>query len=210
MVRIYLDLETHRPKKEDAFVEEKIISGGMLIDETPYEEESLRFSINPILISEWGGLNECQIVGKIQNIVQEALSSHRFTVIGGYNILRFDIPLLLSRCAKYSLGGLDETTKMWHDCFAIDHIQQLLTANGNRFKGMSLDNVIAVAKKLDLNPPLHSATGSAIKDFYEQKRYSEIEEHLKEDLLAIRWLDLFGTRALVEASLRKGKALFTE
>lgn len=42
MVRIYLDLETYRPLKEDAFVNEKIISCGLLVDETPYCENSLK------------------------------------------------------------------------------------------------------------------------------------------------------------------------
>jgi hypothetical protein len=73
MVRLYLDLETYRPKKENAFIEEKIISGGFLIDETPYHEASLRSCTNPILISEWAGHTECQIVAKVQDQVKEAL-----------------------------------------------------------------------------------------------------------------------------------------
>jgi hypothetical protein len=32
MVRLYFDLETYRPRKEGSFVEERIISGGLLID----------------------------------------------------------------------------------------------------------------------------------------------------------------------------------
>ena len=67
MVRIYLDLETYRPNKENAFIEEKIISAGLLIDETEYNEKSLVEKIDPILLSEWDGLNECQIAETVQN-----------------------------------------------------------------------------------------------------------------------------------------------
>jgi hypothetical protein len=131
-------------------------------------------------------------------------------VVSGFNILRFDIPLLLTKCVQYSTGKHDEVTKMWNDCFTIDHMQQLLAANTNRFVGLSLDNIVATAKSLGLNPPPHSASGSAIKELYEQKKYAEIEAHLREDLMVIRWLDLYGTKKLIEASLKKGKALFVE
>lgn len=210
MVRIYLDLETYRPKKENAFIEEKIISAGLLMDETWYSEESLRQKIDPIFISEWNGFSECQIVAKVQDLVKQAIVNHKFTVISGFGILRFDIPLLISRCVQNSLGNINETTKMWHDCITIDHIQQLLAANGNSFKGASLDNVIAVAKKLNLDPPPHSGSGSAIRELYPNGRYAEIEAHLKEDLNAIRWLDLYGARKLVEISVRQGRRLFTD
>ncbi len=156
MVRIYLDLETFRPKRENAFIEEKIISAGLLIDETPYNEYSLGQKIDPVIISEWKGLNECQIVAKVQDKIKEALLTHNFTVLSGYGILRFDIPLLISRCVQNSMGDINVVTKLWHDCITIDHIQQLLAANGNSFKGASLDNVIATAKRLGLNPPPHN------------------------------------------------------
>jgi hypothetical protein len=210
LVRLYLDLETYRPKKEGSFVEERIISSGLLIDETPYQEDSLKESIKPILINEWDGLNECQIVSKVQDQVREALRDHWFTVICGFNILRFDIPLLICRCVQYQLDKHDVIAKMWHDCLTIDYMQQLLIANGNRFKGLSLDNVIAVAKRLGFNPPPHSTSGSAIKELYDQGKYSEIEEHLGQDLTAVRWLDLCGAKRLIEKSMREGKALFQE
>jgi hypothetical protein len=209
MVRIYLDLETFRPKRENAFIEEKIISAGLLIDETPYNEYSLGQKIDPVIISEWKGLNECQIVEKVQDKVKEALLTHNLTVLSGYGILRFDIPLLISRCVQNSMGDINVVTKLWHDCITIDHIQQLLAANGNSFKGASLDNVIATAKRLGLNPPPHNGDGGAMKDLYLNGKFAEIEAHLKEDLQAIRWLDLYGSRKLVEVSVQQGKRLFT-
>lgn len=210
MVRLYLDLETYRPKKEGAFVEERIISSGLLIDEMPYQEDSLKESIEPTLISEWHGLNECQIVSKVQDHVREAMNNHRFTVICGFNILRFDIPLLISKCVQHSLGKHDETAKMWNDCFTIDYFQQLLVANRNFFKGMTLNKIVEVSKKLGMKPPTYSTSGSVVKELYDQGRHKEIEKHLKQDLVIVRWLDLYGARRLIEKSVKEGEALFKE
>jgi DNA polymerase elongation subunit (family B) len=210
MVRLYLDLETYRPRKEGSFVEERIISSGLLVDETPYQEDSLKENIDPILISEWDGFNECQIVEKVYEQVKQAMVSHRFTVICGFNILRFDIPLLICRCVQHSLGRHDEIAKMWNDCFTIDYFQQLLAANRNFFKGMTLEKIVEVSKKLGLKTPAYSTSGSAIKELYDQGKREEIEKHLKQDLLIARWLDLYGAKKLIETGVREGKALFQE
>lgn len=210
MVRLYLDLETYRPKKEGSFIEERIISGGLLIDETPYQEDSLKEGIDPLLISEWNGLTECEIVRNVQDQVREAWMHHRFAVVCGFNILRFDIPLLICRCVQYQLGKHDEIAKMWNNYFTIDYFQQLLVANKNFFKGFSLDKIVEVSKKLGLNPPSYSTSGSAVKEFYDQGRHEEIEDHLKQDLMIVRWLDLYGAKRLIETSVREGKALFQE
>jgi len=93
----------------------------------------MKESIDPMLISEWNGLSEQEIVSKVQDQVREALINHRFTVICGYNILRFDIPLLIRRCVQYSLNKIDEIAKTWNDCLTIDYFQQLLVANRNFF-----------------------------------------------------------------------------
>lgn len=208
MVRLYLDLETYRPRKEGSFVEERIISSGLLIDETPYHEDSLKEKIDPILISEWDELTEQQIVSIVQDHIQEALRNHRFTVICGYNILRFDIPLLICRSVQYTLEKHDVVAKMWNDCFTIDYFQQLLVANKNFFKGLTLSRIVEVSKRLGLKPPPYSTSGRAIKELYDQSKYEEIEEHLKQDLIVIRWLDLYGAKRLIERGVKEGKALF--
>jgi len=210
MVRLYLDLETYRPRKEGSFVEERIISSGLLIDETPFQEDSLKESIEPILINEWDGLNECQIVSKVQDQVKEAWKNHRFTVICGFNILRFDIPLLICKCVQHQVGRHDEVAKMWNDCFTIDYFQQLLVANRNFFKGMSVEKIMEVSKRLGLEPPAYSTSGSDIKGLYEKGKHKEIEKHLKQDLLIVRWLDLYGAKKLIERAVKEGKTLFQD
>lgn len=69
MVRLYFDMETFRPCKEDAFVNEKIISCGLLVDETPYHENSLKEKGELIPFSEWDGLDEWAIVQRFMNML---------------------------------------------------------------------------------------------------------------------------------------------
>lgn len=210
MVRIYLDIETYRPNKAEAFVAEKVISSGLLIDKTPYNEDSLKENVKPVLISEWDGLSEEEIVRRVQAQVEEARRDYRFVLLCGFNILKFDIPLLTCKCVHYSLAKHETIAKMWNNCFIIDYFQQLLMANKNYFKGFSLERVHKVSKKLSLKPPTYSTNGSIIKELYEQEKYKEIEEHLKQDLMMVRWLDLYGAKRLIEKSMKEQKPLFQE
>jgi hypothetical protein len=210
MVRLYFDLETYRPRREDAFVDEKIISCGLLVDETPYCEDSLKETGELLLFSEWDELDERAIVAKVHGYVAEMQRMHRFTVICGFNILRFDVPLLICKAVQYSLERHEIVSKMWNDCFMIDYFQQLLVANGNQFKGLTLENIVNVAKRLNLKPPKYSKPGDAIKELYEAKKFREIEKHLEQDLRIVRWLDLYGAKKLIETSVKEGKVLFRE
>jgi hypothetical protein len=210
MVRLYFDLETYRPHREDAFVDEKIISCGLLVDETPYCEDSLKETGELLLFSEWDELDERAIVAKVHGYVAEMQRMHRFTVICGFNILRFDVPLLICKAVQYSLERHEIVSKMWNDCFMIDYFQQLLVANGNQFKGLTLENIVNVAKRLNLKPPKYSKPGDAIKELYEAKKFREIEKHLEQDLRIVRWLDLYGAKKLIETSVKEGKVLFRE
>jgi hypothetical protein len=83
-------------------------------------------------------------------------------------------------------------------------------ANRNYFKGFSLERIVEVSKKLGLKPPAYSTSGGAIKELYDQGKYKEIEEHLKQDLMIVRWLDLYGAKKLLKIGMRKEKALFQE
>lgn len=99
---------------------------------------------------------------------------------------------------------------MWNNCFTIDYFQQLLMANKNYFKGVRLERIVRVSEKLGLKPPAYSTNGSEIKELYDKGKYKEIEEHLKQDLMIVRWLDLYGAKRLFEIHIREGKALFQE
>jgi hypothetical protein len=210
MVRFYIDLETCLPREEDTFIDEKIILGGLLIDETPYSEHSLNENVESTLVTEWDGLEERSIVTNLQNYVKDALRSHKFTVICGYNFLHFDIPLLICKSLQYSLGTAEVLSKMWNECYARDYFQQLLTANRNLFKGLELRNVVHVASRFDLKPPPYSASSGALRDLYDQHKWKEIEKHHVQGLKVIRWLDLYGAKQLIKISVKNKRPLFCE
>jgi hypothetical protein len=208
VVRLYLDLETYRPVKENAFVNEKVIAVGLTKDETPYERRSLTIKVKPIIFAEWKRLREPDLVKKIFRVIEEARIEHRFTVICGFNILRFDLPLLLAKAVHYRIKTAEVASQILHNAFTVDYFQQLLPANDNLFKGMTLARIVEVASKLKLKPPAISRRGVDIAELYERKRYGQIEKHLRKDVEIVRWLDLYGAKRLLEKRLRSPKPLF--
>ena len=210
MARIYLDLETYRPDEDGAFIDEKIIAAGLLVDRTPYNEKSIERHIPPILYCEWNGFDEKKIISLVERQVEKALKNYRFTVVCGYNILRFDIPLLICKSIHHSKSEPSKVGRFWWEPLTIDLQQQILASNGNMFKGTNLGNVASIAKKLQLNPPDYTESGSSIRELYPEKKFKEIEKHLKQDLKIIRWLDLYGIKRLAAQSVRVKRPLFRD
>jgi len=208
MVRLYLELETYRPNVEDAFINERVITAGLAVDRSAYHERSLKRDVDPALYSEWDGLDEKAIVSEVERTVRRVCGEHRFTTVVGFNILRFDVPLLVAKSGRASQSGLEYISKMWYDCFAVDLMQQLLVANMGSFKGAGLSNVVSTAIRLGLNPPDYPTSGARVKDLYEAGDYGGIEAHLRQNLRIVRWLDLYGVRRLTEQSVRDQRPLF--
>jgi len=168
MVRLYLDLETYRPNVEEAFINERIITAGLAVDRTAYHERSLKRDVEPVLYSEWDGLDEKALVSEVERTVRNACG-------------------LVAKSGRASQSGLEYISKMWHDCFAVDLMQQLLVANMGSFKGAGLSNVVSTAIRLGLNPPDYPTSGARVKDLYEAGDYGGIEAHLRQNLRIVRW-----------------------
>ena len=124
-----------------------------------------------------------------------------------------DIPLLIQKGAEHEIRELDELNAFWCNTFTIDLYQQLLLSNKNMFSGLKLPRVLdVVRKKLGRNDaPQVEDHGELVKDAYEEKKYRKIEEWLRQDLNATRWVELSGViPQLVELSIKKNKPLFRE
>jgi hypothetical protein len=210
MVRIYLDLETYRPKKEGAFTDERIIAVGLLRDETPYAEGSYSSHVEPTFFTEWPKGSEKQVLVASLEFLEQMLREHRFTVVAGFNILRYDIPLIIAKGATHKIREIDVHSKLWYDTYTIDYFQELLPANQNLFKGLRLDRIVEKAKEVGLKPPDVYGTGADVKKWYEDKMYDEVLKHLAQDLQIVRWLDLVGVKRLLAESVRVGSPLFRE
>lgn len=203
-----MDLETYRPARENTFVDEKVIAVGLITDETPYDRRSLVIKAKPVIFAEWKRLRERDIVKSAFRIIENVQAKHRFTIICGFNILRFDLPLLLVKAVQHRIKKAEVASHILHGPFAIDYSQQLLPANDNRFKGMRLARIVEVASKLKLKPPAVSRRGADVAELYERRKFAQIEKHLRKDLEIVRWLDLYGARRLLERRLRRAQPLF--
>lgn len=114
----------------------------------------------------------------------------RFLEVVGFNILRFDIPLLLQKGIKYSIGSFEELNKLWYDTFTRDYFQVTLLLNNMRFKGLTLEYLAEKIGESGVKVPESYGMGEQVKDWYENTEYGEIIKHLDKDLKIIRIIDL--------------------
>lgn len=214
MVRIYLDIETYRQRKDDAFLNEKVIAIGLLEDWTPYRLDSLNKQAELKLLTEWELTSEKKVISGFYEYINKVLTcGARFIVIVGFNILRMDIPLLIQKGFEYGVASIDKLNLIWHNTFTIDLFQLLLPANKCMFEGLRLSTIVKVIsnKLREVDLLYMEEHGEKVKEAYEKGEYEKIEEWLKQDLNIIRYLDLSNTiTKLIELSVREDKALFKE
>ncbi|MDG6997194.1 MAG: hypothetical protein JRN52_14845 [Nitrososphaerota archaeon] len=210
MVRLYMDVETYRPNSANAFVDEKIILIALLKDESPFTSDSLRRDPEIVTFPVDRLSSENEILKQSLKYVRDMRSQYRFVDVIGFNILRFDIPLIISKAVDSKIDSVANLSKLWNDNFSADHFQLLLPTNNRLFKGLRLDNVVKKAKELELSPKPPDPYGSSkdIKSLYDQGKTDEIVKHCVADLRIVRWLDLYGTRALLRLAVRNDTPMF--
>lgn len=193
MVKLYFDVETYRPQGRGAFTEEKVIAIGVLEEQPSDEEASFK------LFTEWKTGSEKAAVGEFYRYLK-ALTGNDTVIVVGYNILRFDIPLLVQKGVEHGVGSLPELNKLWYNTYVIDLLQVTLPLNHMRFKGHSLEELSEKARSIALDIPEPYGKGADVAEWYEEGKYDEIEEHLKRDLGIIRAIDTYLV-ALIRAKL---------
>lgn len=188
--RVYLDVETYRPEKELAFTGEDIILIGLLED----EKEKLVFFKN------FERKKEKEMLKKLYEYLIEKIKNYALEIVG-WNILRYDIPLIISKSLKHEVipsqhGVVKETleghpaeilSKFWHDIYVIDLQHVLLPLNNMRFKGLGLENAPEMLDKLNceiLSPCIED--GKKIGEWYKNGEHDKIKEKNKEDLRTTR------------------------
>jgi len=187
-VRLYIDVETYRRRDEDAFVNEKVIAVGVLEDiagpvpESPSKcggkDGVFRF------FTEWDCGSERELILAFYKYLRELVEQWRsgairFIEVIGFNILRFDIPLLVEKGVKYGAGSLAELNKLWYDTFTIDYLQASLPFNKMRFKGLTLRYLAEKAQEAGVKVPEAYGIGEDVRKWYENEEYNKIIEHLK-------------------------------
>ena len=198
-MRVYLDVETYRPNKEDAFTGEKVIAIGILEDWTPYSPRSSGTWGEPhvrfLYLTEWKLGNEHKVISEFYNYLKGLVHAWKngrisFLNIVGFNILRYDIPLLIQKGVEYSIGGIAELNALWHNTFIIDYFQATLPFKGMSFKGLRAEYLAEIAERAGISVPKPYGSGGDVKEWYEKRDYGEIMKHLETDLKIIRLVDL--------------------
>ena len=207
MVRLYLDMETHRPEKKDAFINERIIVVGLIEDWTPYRPESSATwngnKVRFVYFTEWELGNEERIITELYSYLREVNKNRErglidFVNVVGFNILRFDIPLLVQKGVEHGMGSLAELNVLWHNTYTVDLFQTSLPFYSMRFKGLNLDLLVKWARNKGINVPEPYGSGSDVAKWYEEGRYDDIIKHLEIDLRIARIIDL-NYRAVYES-----------
>lgn len=204
-MRLYIDVETYRRRDEDAFVNEKVIAIGVLEDKTRYTPESSSIwnegNVAFKFFTEWEYNDERELILAFYEYLRGLVKQRRekkisFLNVVGFNILRFDIPLLVEKGFEHGAGSIAELNKLWHDTHTIDYLQASLPLNEMRFKDLSLRNLAERARRAGVEVPEAYGTGGDVKKWYENREYDKIIKHLKADLKITRIVDLNYKRVL--------------
>lgn len=167
VVIIYLDIETFSPKDQFQIDDSKIIS-------IQYKDVNGTFKI----LKEWES-NESEILKNFYEYLKSFQKKENIMIIG-HNILRFDIPMLLHRMILHGIDTSPNLIDFFHNIFIVDSMQCLLPFNQFKFKGLGSEEL---AKKLKIREPKHKNT--EIANFYRERRFDKIEEHIMSDIIFI-------------------------
>lgn len=200
LLRVYLDVETYRPKKS-AFTGEDIILIGLLHDGEAKPKLFKNFKRKrerSMLIKFYRHLGELMC----KDDQKESKCKKRQIEIVGFNILRYDVPLLIAKSLKRNVvgeirkifglndaHGAEVLSKFWHNIYVVDIQQVLLPLNRMVFKSLTLKNAIERLKELGICEQLQSikaCSGEDIKKWYESNDYNKIVNKNKMDLIAIQ------------------------
>jgi len=172
MTILYLDIETFSDG-QFKLSNTKIIS---------IQYEDINGNLN--ILKEWVA-GEKQILNDFYKYLKNLQTKESIMMIG-HNLLRFDIPMLIHRMAGYDIDSYGNLIDLFHNIFVIDSMQCLLPFNEFRFKGLNAEEL---SKKLKIREPKHKNT--EIADFYKNKQFNKIEEHILADMNFIK--DLWWT-----------------
>lgn len=165
MAFLYFDIETWSPSKELKPSECKIIT-------IQYKD----IDDDLIILKEWES-DEKTILKQFYEYFSNLLESERSVFLVGFNLLRFDIPVLIYRLVKNEIDTYENVLDKFQKPFTTDLRQALLPFNDMRHKGL---NAEAISEKLGLESPPHK--NFEIPKMYENKEYDKIVEHIEGDM----------------------------
>ena len=176
MVVTYLDIETF--SKDGPSFNDKIILIAL------YNSSSREL----LLFKEWES-SEKEILKCFYDKLEEYLNQYRYFIIVGFNIFRFDIPMLTFRAIKHNVRTLNEILELWRRCYTMDIRQICLLFNNLRFRNLRLENMPVIlgeyAKELNIKLERIKFSSSDIEKLYIEGKYDEIVEHTTTEIALI-------------------------
>ena len=175
-VKLFLDVEA-AGAADNAF-NAKIIAIGYVIDVSRRDK---KYGI----IAEWDVGGERVVLEEFLSLLEELESEYRYVDIIGYNIMRYDLPLIKQKIIEYGLMTPAEVNRYFDRFRVVDLLQLLLPHNRWRYKGLTLWRVMEIAGEEGIDVPQKFGSGEDVARWYSNGQYGEIIEHLKADLEAI-------------------------
>lgn len=153
--------------------------------------------------TEWELGSEQNIVTQFYDYLKGLIEDYRaqeikFLNVVGFNILRFDVPLLIQKGVEYNVGDVAELNKLWDDTFTRDYFQVAPPLNSMKFKGLTLEHLAEKARESGIQVPEPHGRGEDVGKWYENRGYGKIIKYLEIDLKMTRVMDfnyaqLFGS-----------------
>ncbi|AWR96130.2 hypothetical protein DFR86_00240 [Acidianus sulfidivorans JP7] len=179
-MRLLLTIDTFR--QSSPFQNEKVIIIGVM-EISQNKKKYFNF------FTEWDLGNEKEIINKFYEYIKGKISDvelnnlnffsgkskvlERLFVVG-FNILRFDIPILTQKGVEYSIGTLSDLNSMWSNLVVIDYLQAMLPYNKMKFRGMNWDRFNQILRMSGQKVPRITLRGSEVKNLYINKDYLSI------------------------------------
>jgi hypothetical protein len=176
MNRVYLDIETYS-KGDEPSVNDKVIAIGVM-EENPSGQK---------LFTEWEHGSEREVIRKFYKELR--MYSEQRAMVIGFNILRFDIPILSFKGVHYRVCVAQKIYDLWHKLFTIDYRQVALPLNGMMFIGLTLAYLVKLLRERGVIDVPEREECVVVKELYKRRDFREIEEHLTTDLEIIRMVD---------------------
>jgi DNA polymerase elongation subunit (family B) len=167
MVIVYLDIETYSEG------EEVVIEPSIRIILIHLKEIFDNENIKTLIFKEWES-SEKDILKQFYEHFHLLHENERTVWCIGFNIFRFDIPLLIYRLAHYEIDSLPNLFEIFRKAYIVDLRQCLLPFSDFKFKELSAEKV---AEKLGIRKPKYS--NKEIREFY-KKEETEIRERIVE------------------------------
>lgn len=189
-MKIFLTLETFRTGT--AFRNEKIIVIGLTAVDGRQETH---------IWTEWDLGGEVEVVKSFYSFLKGALNEVETKnlkyfsgqspaleriFIYGFNVTRFDIPLLVQKGVEHGIDDLPGLNLLFSNMVVTDYHQLLLAMNKMRHRGINWRNFSTWLTKLGSNVPRVETSGGDVREMYRRGDYSRIVERVNAKLVTLQ------------------------